>query len=75
MDKEKIKREHVKTVRNKGRDVIGDYYVTNRRYTKENEERIKAEGGGKKWSATEKIYITLIAVGLVLLFVKYVLLR
>lgn len=67
-----------KQVRNKARDVIGDYYKTNNQYTRENRERQKTEGkrekGFKNWSPTEKLYIVVIALGLIGIFVRYVVL-
>lgn len=63
-------------VRNKARDVIGDYYKTNNQYTKENRARQTEEESGKKGirnlSYTEKTYIAIIVLGLVGIFVKYV---
>lgn len=73
-NKEKPKKQ----VRNKGRDVFVDYYKTNREYSKENEaryeeERRRAEASGKRrgWSYTEKLYLGVIIVGLILIAVKY----
>lgn len=71
----KMKKTEKQIARNKARDIIGDYYMTNRKYTAENEERGKNEGLGKGWTRTEKIYMTLIVVGLVLIVVKYVIFR
>lgn len=64
-----------KVARNKARDVIGDYYITNRKYSAENEERGKREGLGKGWTRTERIYMTLIVIGLILIVVKYVIFK
>ncbi len=64
-----------KKVRNKARDMIGDYYKTNNQYTKENRARQEAEGrpkGGRNLSNTEKTYIVIIVLGLIGIFVKYV---
>lgn len=69
-----------KRVRNKARDVFTDYYTTNKQYAKENRERQQQEGKptgreGWKWknlSYTEKTYLTIIVLGLIGIFVKYV---
>lgn len=69
-----------KKVRNKARDVFTDYYETNKQYAKENRERQQQEGkatGRESWkwknlSYTEKTYIVIIALGLIGIFVRYV---
>lgn len=72
-----------KQVRNKLRDMIGDYYLTNRMVEKENNEANKKNEADKnneackyvdprKFSKTEKIYISVIAVGLVLIILRYI---
>lgn len=71
-------RKKKKQVRNKARDVIGDYYKTNNQYTRENRERQKTEGerqkGFKNWSSTEKLYMIIIVLGAIGIFVRYVVL-
>ncbi len=59
-----------KKPRNKFRDMIGDYYMTNREISKQDKERCQAEQKDNKrvWSTTEKMMlITIILAGLVLL--------
>ncbi|MCB6994085.1 hypothetical protein LI177_11390 [bacterium 210820-DFI.6.37] len=68
-----------KQVRNKARDVFTDYYRTNKQYSQENRQRQEEEGvkskGLKNLSYTEKTYIVIIVLGLIGIFVKYVILR
>ena len=67
-----------KQVRNKGRDFFTDYYKTNNQYAKENREREEKAGkpkGLKNLSYAEKTYIVVIVLGLIGIFVKYVVLR
>lgn len=63
-------------VRNRARDVIGDYYKTNTQYARENRERQKEqekkEKGLKNWSPTEKLYLVVIILGLIGIFIRYV---
>ena len=65
-----------KQIRNKARDVIGDYYKTNNQYTRENRERQQAEGekkkGLKNWRPTEKLYLIVIVLWLIGIFIRYV---
>lgn len=68
-----------KNVRNKARDVVADYYKTNTAYARENRQRQSEEEQstkkGWKWknlSYTEKTYIVIIALGLIGIFVRYV---
>lgn len=65
-------------VRNKARDMFADYYKTNKEYDRENRERQAQEGqprGLKNLNYTEKTYIVIIVLGLIGIFVKYVILR
>ena len=68
-----------KQVRNKARDVFTDYYRTNKQYSQENRQRQEEEGakpkGLKNLNYTEKTYIVIIVLGLIGIFVKYVILR
>lgn len=68
-----------KQVRNKARDVFTDYYRTNKQYSQENRQRQEEEGvkskGLKNLSYTEKTYLVIIVLGLIGIFVKYVILR
>ncbi len=70
-----------KKVRNKGRDMLGDYYKTNRQYEKENDiaykkeqEEAREKGERKKLNSTELTFVIIIALGAIGLFVKYVIL-
>ncbi len=65
-------------VRNKARDVFTDYYRTNKQYAKENRERQAQEEqpkGLKNLTFTEKTYITIIVLGLIGIFIRYVIFR
>lgn len=57
--------------RNVLKDAIWDYYLTNRAITKEYDKEYK-EKGPEKFNKREKIYVVVIVIGLVLLFLKYV---
>lgn len=65
-------------VRNKARDAIGDYYKTNTQYARENRKRQEEEGvkpkGLKNLTYTEKTYLVIIVLGLIGIFIKYVIL-
>lgn len=61
-----------KNVRNKARDMLGDYYFANRQVEKENRERQEARKG---WSTTEITFLVVIVLGLVALAVKYLVLE
>lgn len=72
-DKSKIdKGKRRKRTRNKGRDVFADYYYTNREYARSNAEQQK---GQPRWNSTAKIYLGVILVGLIGIFVRYVVLK
>lgn len=61
--------------RNKARDVFTDYYKTNTQYARENRQRQEDEEkpkGLKNLNYTEKTYIVIIVLGLIGIFVKYV---
>ncbi len=60
-----------KNTRNRARDMIGDYYLSNRQVEKENSERQQAQ---KEWTTSEKVLLGLILLGLVGLIIKYVVL-
>lgn len=60
-----------KTVRNGGRDMVGDYYLSNRQVEKENSERQQTQ---KKWSNSEKTLLVVIVIGVIALIIKYVVL-
>lgn len=60
-----------KQVRNHARDMIGDYYLSNRQVEKENSER---QQNRKEWSRSEKALLVVILLGAVALIIKYVVL-
>ncbi|MGI6737306.1 MAG: hypothetical protein ACOX41_08345 [Anaerovoracaceae bacterium] len=70
-----------KKVRNKARDVIGDYWRTNRRAERDNEqaraaqEREKGSGGRAPWSTGERIMLVVIIAGLIGIVLRYVVFR
>lgn len=72
------KKKKKKKVRNKTKDVLFDYYKTNRAYDEENRRRQKEEGveskGLKNLTYTEKTYIVIIVLGLIGIIIKYVIL-
>lgn len=59
-----------KQTRNKFRDTIGDYYLTNRQISKENAEACKNKDM-TKFSNIEKGYVIAILVGILLIVLKY----
>lgn len=61
-----------KNVRNKARDMLGDYYLANRQVEKENRERQEAR---KAWSSSEIFLLVIIVLGLIALAVKYLILE
>lgn len=67
-----------KKVRNKARDMFADYYKTNKAYSEQNRERQSGEEqpkGLKNLNYREKTYVVIIVLGLIGIFVKYVILR
>lgn len=68
----RVKKE--RKVRNKARDVIGDYWRTNREISLMDDEATKDQKGGPL-KGTEKIWLVIIVIGLVLIVLKYVVLK
>lgn len=70
------KKREKKKVRNKTKDMLADYYKTNKAYSEENRRRQQEEGvstkGLRNLNSTEKIYIAIIVLGLIGIVVKYV---
>ena len=64
-----------KKTRNKFRDMVGDYYMTNREVDKENrrrrEEEKKAGEEKKSWVPTEKVLLAVIIIGAIGIVIKY----
>ncbi len=63
-----------KQVRNKFRDRLADYYLTNREITKQSDaeyEQGKRSGEKKPWSGSEKIMAAITLAAIILLAVKY----
>ena len=60
-----------KNIRNRARDMMGDYYLSNRQVEKENRER---QQNRKEWSTSEKVLLVIILIGVVGLIIKYVVL-
>ncbi len=58
-------------VRNKARDVLADYWRTNREISRMDDEATKDQKGGPL-KATEKVWIAIIIVGMILIVLKYV---
>lgn len=67
-----------KQTRNKARDMITDYYRTNKAYDEENRRRQDEEGvssrGLRNLNTTEKILVAIIVLGLIGIVVRYVIL-
>lgn len=65
-----------KQVRNKTKDMLADYYRTNKAYEEDNRRRQQEEGvnnkGLKNMNTTEKTCVAVIVLGLIGIFVKYV---
>lgn len=59
-----------KKTRNKFKDVLWDYYVTNKKITSEYEEEYKKNPPGK-YTRIEKVYVVMIVVGLIIIALKY----
>ena len=69
------KQKKKKQVRNKAKDMIADYYMTNKAYDEENRQRQKDEGveskGLKNLNTTEKSCVAVIILGLIGIVIKY----
>ena len=67
-----------KQTRNKARDMIADYYRTNKAYDEENRRRQDEEGvrskGLRNLNTTEKALVAIIVLGLIGIVVSYVIL-
>ncbi len=67
-----------KQTRNKARDMIADYYRTNKAYDEENRRRQDEEGvssrGLRNLNTTEKTLVAIIVLGLIGIVVRYVIL-
>lgn len=67
-----------KQTRNKARDMIVDYYRTNKAYDEENRRRQDEEGvrskGLRNLNTTEKALVAIIVLGLIGIVVRYVIL-
>lgn len=67
-----------KQTRNKARDMIADYYRTNKAYDEENRRRQDEEGvrskGLRNLNTTEKTLVAVIVLGLIGIVVRYVIL-
>lgn len=59
-----------KKVRNKFRDIIWDYYKTNREITRQNDE-YNRQNPDPGWTPTAKLYLAIIIVGIIAIIVKY----
>lgn len=71
-----------KKITNRTRDMIADYVITNQHITKEydrqhDEEkaRRKTTGEKRKMTYTEKLYTAVIVIGLILIIVRYGILK
>jgi len=64
-----------KKVRNKARDIFTDYYKANRQAEKENIAAGEKQEKKKSWSISEKVMLVIIVIGLIGIFVRYVILR
>ena len=66
-----------KKVRNKARDVLGDYWKSNRAAEKANEEARKKAGteNKKEWTMGEKAMLIIIIAGAVGILIRYLVLK
>ncbi|MDO4394304.1 MAG: hypothetical protein Q4C80_07860 [Bacillota bacterium] len=69
-----------KKASNKSTEWIAGYISANRATSEENERRRKEEGfkeqkGLKNLNSTEKVYVTVIVLGLIGIFIRYVVLK
>ena len=74
------KKTKKKKVTNKSTERIAGYISANRATSEENERRRKEDGfqeqkGLKNLNSTEKVYVTVIVLGLIGIFIKYVVLK
>lgn len=64
-----------KKVRNKTKDMLADYYRTNKAYDEENRRRQQEEGvnnrGLRNLNTTEKTCVVVIVLGLIGIVIKY----
>ena len=72
------KQKKNKPTRNKFRDAVSDYYMSNRQVDRENRRRQEEEGGGSKGlknlNTMEKTCVIVIVLGLIGIVIKYVVL-
>ncbi len=68
-------KKNKRKVRNKTKDMLADYYRTNKAYDEENRRRQKEEGvtsrGLRDLNTTEKTCIAVIVLGLIGIIIKY----
>ena len=78
MSEKNTKDKKQKQTRNKARDMIADYYRTNKAYDEENRRRLDKEGvrskGLRNLNTTEKALVAIIVLGLIGIVVRYVIL-
>lgn len=78
MSEKNTKDKKQKQTRNKARDMIADYYRTNKAYDEENRRRQDKEGvrskGLRNLNTTEKTLVAIIVLGLIGIVVRYVIL-
>lgn len=78
MSEKNTKDKKQKQTRNKARDMIADYYRTNKAYDEENRRRQDKEGvrckGLRNLNTTEKALVAIIVLGLIGIVVRYVIL-
>ena len=60
-----------KKTRNKFRDLLADYYLTNREITKHYDREHEKEKGSSQWKGSEKTMIIITVIALVLIISKY----
>ncbi len=57
--------------RNKARDMLGDYYKSNRMVEKENAENLKKDPPPSKWTPGAKFMLIAIIICLIAIVIKY----
>ncbi|MFV0517681.1 MAG: hypothetical protein ACK5MV_09845 [Aminipila sp.] len=59
-----------KKVRNKFKELIWDYYLTNREIEKQNDQYNK-DNPEKGWNKNAKLYLGVIVIGIIAILIKY----
>ena len=66
------KPKNKKNIRNRTRDMLGEYYFANRQMEKENQARQEQR---KEWSKTELAFLIVTILGIIAIAVRYLILE